>query len=317
MPTITKLSSETINLDISKEFTTARLTQAADKTYFQIIINVTKLGGQKAISGAFMGFLTGVAWKTLKIGMDVFFFKRTEIVFKETSEEIGKKAIKKTINEVGKEILVDGAIGALMKGTAEAIEGIFDASKDEYNFYINPVHCSQFCQEVTDSKEIIEAFLQDPSFIDKNAAYEIKDPISQQAIVHPLKTPCNHYFNAPHIIKWINKKNNCPTCRSEIKTTEDLKFSWEISLKIIKVIRAIIARLDQPSENPLPPNLTGRNIKVIRETLEPLNQHCLVLIDIIDRHVTQALREAKKQEIIDDDYYDRSIVNLDHWKKSY
>lgn len=157
---------------------------------------------------------------------------------------------------------------------------------------------AEYAHHLELGKGIIEGFLEDRNFIEENAAIEITDPISAEAMIYPVKTPCNHYFNSPQIINWLEEENHdsCPACRCSPITTEQLTFSWEIQCKITKLIRCISKKL---KENYLPPLLANGNIEEIKFQFNNLDAYSRDQINMINIHFIDAIRNARNKGLID------------------
>lgn len=305
-------------------YTSGRLSSYQGKTVIQLVIDISSIAAIKASGAALSSFVAGAAFQAALIGFKVLVLKDTSLVWNEgakivaekAAKEIGKEVVIRTALEVSKEIVVTGVGVAVVPTFVTGIGAAYDATKYEYAFYIDPQELSAFSNLLKKCKVIIQAFIDDPQFIEPNGAAELTDPISQEAMIYPVRTPCGHYFEASEIDRWLSSSQTCPLDRKPINGAQDLKFSWEVHVKIVKVIRGIVHRMQQ-NPNVLPPDLTNEDLTHLNQDLANLYNYSVSQTNMIHMHVIEALRSARNNQQLSEDHYDQFAGLLREWKNKF
>ena len=304
------ISSDYFNMGQAEDFIKTKLTKQKDKTVFSVTISVAKICSIQIAKGASLGAGAGVAYKVVGIAINVLIFRNAEALAKELCKQVVKA----------------GAQMAAMAGAAAGATAAYNQIKGEYTFHIDFQKVLQFEERNERIKSIFQAFLEYRNFIDPNASVDIKDSISCNAFVIPIKTPCNHYLEMKSLLEWLNTKTAiiCPICRTNLNK-DALNYSWNTNFKIIKTMRAMLKDIEQasqknclPSERiELPESLREEDIEDLKASVLPLKKYTDDWLNLIELRGIEALYQELQAQKIDKEEHAQALFNLHEWKKNY
>ena len=208
-------------------------------------------------------------------------------------EEIDSERTQKITETIGKFLLPAVSFG-VSGYYAYKSKVIYTVCKD-YDNHVNTEE--KLSESIKKVRELINAFLEDRTFITENCAQEVTCNISMNLMVFPKKTQCGHIFEGSEIEKWVDRKGQeqkCPNCRTIIKK-DDLEYSFTTFLKTAKVIRAIYQRFcDHNFPENL--NLTDRSEEKI-----------IKIVGEVNKFITTIATAARK-------YRGGNFENINRWE---
>lgn len=320
------LNINNLTMNINPIYTIGRLTTYQGRTVCEIVIDFSKVVTEKATYGAFSGFGVGtichigyIAFRILALkDMSVVWSEAAKVTTQEALKTAGKEIAVLTVKEVAKETGKYAIQGAVTGALVQSLEGAYDAAAHEYQFYISLNKCTRFGQSIAAAGDIVGEFLNDPLFIDPNSVHDICCPISQRIITYPVKTPCNHYFEFSEIVNWLQQGHpTCPNCRGPINGIANLDFSWEIHLRIVKVIRAIMHRVNSNNPLLLPTNLQATPIAQLKNLLSAVDNDSKNQVALLERHIVAALDNAAQQQQLTPQQHHQYRSEFDNWKDNF
>jgi hypothetical protein len=179
-----------------------------------IIIAKNLLGG--AVAGVVVGGAVGTAAKYVKTAVSVY-----------------------------KTAKVGGGIGGAL--------GFVNGVQTAMDYQLSLKVLSLAGKEVsTKSGNILKAFLEQSeiTFQDQALNHDIICPISNDIYVFPVDLACSHSFEFSHIITWLEKQDNCPSCRhSPAFANDGMQLSIKISVvtqkKVLSAAEQIFGQLEK------------------------------------------------------------------------